>query len=280
VRRVRDRLELDEASGLRATVGDDVLLDAARLDELGVTLLGETLDRARSVIVSSEQAAATVRGIRPAGPPMLILPLGHPPVVAPDRTPQRRDIVAVGWLARNKSPALAIEVLALLPTDVTLTFVGPSAGDTADEVRRLAENVGVHGRVAFTGRLEDDEYEARIAASRVGLQLRSGDRGEMSAAVTDLLAHGIPTVTTLATAGPSTPGLRVVEAAADALVAAIEPLLGDDEWERSSADALARAGRWTFDHVAEALLAWLDDAAGLPPATVRRAGAASVSAAP
>ena len=280
VRRVRDRLERDEAPELQARVGDDALLDAARLDELGVTFLRETLERARSVIVSSEQAAVTVRRIRPVGPPMLILPLGHPPAVAPTHTPPRGDIVAVGWLAPNKSPALAIDVLSLLPPDVTLTFVGPSSGDTADEVRRLAEHVGVHERVAFTGRLDDDEYAARIAGSRIGLQLRSGDRGEMSAAVTDLLAHGIPTVTTLTTAGPSTPGLRVVEAAPAALVSAIEPLLADDEWERSSADALARAGRWTFDHVAEAVLAWLDDAADLPPATVRRVGAASVSAAP
>ena len=49
-----------------------------RFDELGVRLLGETLDRARSVVVSSRQAADIVRRLRPDGPPLLVLPLGHP----------------------------------------------------------------------------------------------------------------------------------------------------------------------------------------------------------
>lgn len=267
---VSARLELDEPSTVRALVDADDLLDAPQLDRLGVTLLGATLDRSRSVIVSSERAAETVRRLRPHGPPILVLPLGHPPVAAPVPIPAHRDLVAVGWLAANKAPDLAIDVLGRLDDDVTLTFVGPSAGGTADEVRRLARVAGVDQRVAFTGRLDDAAYAARLSSARVGLQLRIGDRGEMSAAITDLVAKGIPTVTTLATAGPSSSGLSVVEPDAGAIVDAIRPLLVDDTWLAASADALARAAAWTFDDVAASLLEWLDDVDALEPSTIRR----------
>ena len=272
---VAERLELDETPAIRAAIDDDELLDAPRFDELGVRLLGETLDRARSVIVSSRQAADIVRGLRPNGAPVLVLPLGHPTAVAPADTPSARDVVAVGWLAANKSPELALTVLELVDPDVTLTFVGPSSGDTADQVRRLAAAGGVGDRISFTGRLDDDGYTERIARSRIGLQLRTADRGEMSAAITDLLAHGIPTVTTLATAGPSSAGLQVVAADPDVLAASITALLDDDTWSAASTDALDRAARWTFDDVARALLAWLDEADDLPPGTVRHASAST-----
>jgi glycosyltransferase involved in cell wall biosynthesis len=264
-------LERNESPAVRATIGDDELLDARFLDEIGVRLLGETLDRARSVIVSSHQAAEIVRTLRPHGVAMLVLPLAYPPTVAPVGIPPARDIVAVGWLAANKSPELAIEVLRMLEPDVTLTFVGSSAGDTADHVRGLAEACGVGDRVAFTGRLDDDAYAARIARSRVGLQLRTAERGEMSAAITDLLAHGIPAVTTLATAGPSSPGLRVLRPDSDQLASAISSLFDDDTWSAASADALDRAARWTFDDVAQVVTAWLDVSEELPPGTVRNA---------
>ena len=42
---VVERLELDENAATRAVITDDELLDAPRFDELGVRLLGETLDR-------------------------------------------------------------------------------------------------------------------------------------------------------------------------------------------------------------------------------------------
>jgi len=214
----------------------------------------------------------------------MILPLGHRVRGVPPSTPPRGDVVAVGWLAANKSPELAIDILTQLAPEVSLTFVGPSAGDTADRVRALAVTAGVADRVSFTGRLDDDDYDERIARARIGLQLRSSDRGEMSAAITDLVAHGIPTVTTLATAGPSSPGLTVVEPSVAALVDAVTPLLDDETWTVASADAVRRARSWTFDDVAAALIEWLDDVDDLAPSTIRDhslpGAAASVSAAP
>jgi glycosyltransferase involved in cell wall biosynthesis len=91
----------------------------------------------------------------------------------------------------------------------------------------------------------------------------------MSAAITDLVAHGVPTVTTLTTAGASSPGLQVVRPSPDPLARAIASLLDDDVWSTASADALDRAARWTFGDVAAALLAWLEVADGIPAGTVR-----------
>ena len=250
------------------------ILDAPLLDELGATLLAGTIHRARSVIVSSDRAADTVRRLRPDGPPLLVLPLAFPTVEdGPREPPTQREIVVAGWLASNKAPHVAVEVLARLTAehDAHLTFVGPTVDDAVDEVAATAARLGVADRVTVTGPLDEHDYRRRLLGARVGLQLRLGDRGEMSAAVTDLVAHGVPTVTTLSTAGPSTPGLQVVELDTDALVGTIRPLLADDgAWTVASADARARAQRWTFDGVAHAVLGWLDEVDDLPPGTVRR----------
>ena len=92
----------------------------------------------------------------------------------------------------------------------------------------------------------------------------------MSAAITDLIAHGIPTVTTLVTAGPPSPGLTVTEPTVDALVAAITPLLDDDTWavgvgrRTCSRRDVGRSTTWPL-HCSN----WLDDVDDLDPATIR-----------
>lgn len=263
---------------LVASEGDAVLLDAPRLDELGVTMLDATLARARSVIVSSEAAAATVRRLRPGGPPLLVLPHAFPTVGTPRETPAGADVVAVGWVAANKAPELAVDVLERIgrSCDATVTFVGPTMEADEQRVRELAQARGLGDRLVFAGRLDGDAYTARLRAARVGMQLRLGHRGEMSGAIAGLVAAGTPTVTTLETASPSSPGLRVVDATVDDVVDAMLPLLEDDAaWSAASADAMARASRWTFDDVASALLGWLDDVDDLEPTAIRRCGPAA-----
>lgn len=277
---LRDQLERCRADARRRLppVRDAALLDPVRLAAAGVTLLEETLGRARSVIVSSERALAEVRRVRPDGPPALVLPLAHPPAVAAVGDPPVPEIVALGWLDTNKAPVAAVETLAALVhrhgvDEARLTFVGAVVGDVADEIRAAARRHRVTGRVEMAGRLDDERYRARVAGARAGLQLRAVDRGEMSAAVADLLAHGVPTVTNLATAGTPSAGLRVVGLDPDRLADALAPLLvDDDEWVTAATDALERAGAWTFDDVAAALLGWLADVDDLAPAAVRRVG--------
>ncbi len=84
-----------------------------------MTLLAPTIDGARSVIVSSDSAASTVRAMAADGPPILVLPLAFPPVGDPPSVPPTREIVAVGWLAANKAPMLAFELLSRLGAATT-----------------------------------------------------------------------------------------------------------------------------------------------------------------
>lgn len=274
---VGDVLARTESPARREAVAPGDELDAPRLDELGVTMLGDVLDRARSVIVSSDRAADRVREQRPDGAPLLVMPLAHDPPGRVAETPTAGDIVAAGWLAANKEPELAVAALAALAdTEATLTFVGPAVADTVGVVRAAAERMGVADRVRITDRLDGDAYRSRLGAARVGLQLRRGAGGEMSAAVGDLLALGIPVVTTMATAGPPSAGVRVVDPDAGVIAAALDVLLADDDaWTTASADALSRAARWTFDDVAATLLDWLERVDDLPPGTVERRGPAA-----
>ena len=164
VRRVIDSTETVERAAL---VADSELLDAERLHSLGITMLGAVLDRARSVIVSSPSAADIVRSVRPDGPPLLVLPLAFPEVHRPAGPPDSIDIVSMGWLAENKDPLLALEVIAALAqnSDATITFVGPALDGVVEQVRRVAAEMSIADRVSFTGRLDDDAYAARIARS-------------------------------------------------------------------------------------------------------------------
>ena len=271
---VQSVLQSTESDELIAKITDP--LDATQLDDAGVTMLATTLENARSVIVSSERAAEIVRRVRPDGPPLLVLPLAHPPVHSAPEVPHSAEIVAVGWLAANKAPLFAIDLLARLVdrcagVDVRLTFVGASLGGVAGEVQLAAERAGVGDRVSFTGRLDAEAYHERLCNARAGLQLRAAERREMSAAVADLLSHGVPTVTTMSTAGPSSPGVRVVGLDVAELAAELIPLLTDDvAWLEASTDALERAQGWTFDDVATALLDWLDEVEQLEPTVIHR----------
>jgi glycosyltransferase involved in cell wall biosynthesis len=271
---VQGILHSTESDELVAEITDP--LDAMELDEAGVTMLATTLANARSVVVSSERAAEVVRRVCPDGPPLLVLPLAYPPVHPAAEAPHSAEIVAVGWLAANKVPLLAVDLLAHLvrsgaEVDVRLTFVGASVGDVADEVQLAADRAGVGDRVIFTGRLNDEAYHERLRNARAGLQLRASERGEMSAAVADLVSHGVPTVTTMSAAGPPSPGVRIVRLGVAELAEELIPLLTDDvAWLDASTDALDRAGRWTFDDVARALLEWLDKVDQLEPTAIHR----------
>jgi glycosyltransferase involved in cell wall biosynthesis len=256
-------------------------LDAEALDRGGIDLLAPLVTTARSVIVSSERAALAVGGaaarLGVAPPPTLVVPLAHRPVVARRRPADRTDLVAVGWLGHNKAPHVLLDVLERLP-GTALTFVGPAVTAVRALVDEEALRRGLDARISFTGRLTDEAYFARLAGARVAVQLRDGDRGEMSGAVADLQAAGVPTVTTLATAPDTGPGLQVVALDPDLVVAAVAPLLDDDTaWSTASDDALARAAAWTYDDVARALVAWLSVADELPAGTVQRSGPRSAA---
>ena len=232
------------------------VLDADQLHRHGVTLLADVASRAASIIVSTDAAADTVRqSIRDHGatpPPILVLPLAFPPVtVDGDRTPPPgHDVVSLGWLAPNKAPDMILETFARLdplPTDARLIFAGPVQGDLAEQLRHQAKHVGIEDRLIITGHLDDDSYAQLITSARVGIQWRRDHRGEQSAAVNDLVAAGVPTLTNLPSTGTGT--------TLDHLGAL---LIDDARWRDASRAAVAAAASWGVDQVAQQLLAWLE----------------------
>lgn len=248
----------------------DSLFDPAAYHTAGIRLVGEPVRAARSVIVSSEAAAADVRRADPEAK-VLVLPLAVPAAQRVDGPPTRRSMVVAGWLAPNKRAGAVLDVLAHLPPDVTVEFVGPVQGDARDTLLADAHGRGLGERVLVRGALADAEFDDALRQARVGLQLRDGHQGEMSAAVADLIARGIPVVTTLTTTsiyGAAATVMPADTSAAD-LATVIRPLVEDDAaWQRAASAAITLADAWTFDALAATLTNWLGRVDDLPSGTV------------
>ncbi|MFM8945588.1 MAG: glycosyltransferase [Actinomycetota bacterium] len=254
------------------------LLDADEHHRRGVTVLEPVRRSAASVIVSSRTAADEVLRIDGSAPPILVLPLAFP-AIEPVVDVPARSIVSAGWIDHNKRPGVLVRVAALLGVD--LTFVGGVHGDAGDHIDQLATDLGVRDRVHVTGRLTDTEFDRHLRSHRVAVQLRSDASGQMSAAVNDLVARGIPVITSMRThAIIADGGLDVVDIdelpddrAARVVTESIRPLLDDDEaWRRASAAAREQARTWGFGDVANRLAAWLTDYSSRPPGSVEIAG--------
>jgi glycosyltransferase involved in cell wall biosynthesis len=248
--------------------------DAADLHAAGATLLEPFLVRARSIVVSSviaaERLAATVAPS--VLPPILVLPLAHPPV-APARL---RDVptgrlISLGWIEGGKDPDRLLRLVAEVDA-TTLDLVGGGDPAELDRLRALAARLGVGDRVRVHGRVSDADRDALIAAADLGVQLRRGHPGQMSAAVTELLAAGVPVITTLRTHGTGGDGLVVIDDVPDLddrLAAAVRSVLGDPAgWRGQCQAARERASDWGFGDVAASLATWLHASAELRPGTV------------
>ena len=253
-----------QLAALRADAGWDGMLDVDRYHELGVRLLSDVCARAESLIVSSEVAAGIVRAEPPGfGGDVLVLPIAYPsPTPAVAEAPPGHDTAVIGWLSPRKGLGQAIRVLSELRRTVParLVFVGKALDGSLEALADALDAAGLPANsVEVTGYLSDLELRDRVVRCRAGLRLANRTDGEMSAAVTDLVASGVPTVTNLGSMGASSPGLQVIGDASDAqLVAALAPLLTDDHaYVAGSRDAHDRADRWGFPEVADRLLAWL-----------------------
>lgn len=103
-----------------------------------------------------------------------------------------------GILAQGKMNVEAVEAFGALAGDfpaALLIFVGQDWEN--GEAKAKVEALGLESRVWFLGRQSDADFQALIAVADVGVALRRPPTyGETSAALLDLLAHGVPTVIT------------------------------------------------------------------------------------
>jgi glycosyltransferase involved in cell wall biosynthesis len=267
--------EGDEALHRMDQLGAPALMDPAAYRRLGIRLIAEPVRKARSVIVSSVEAAAAVQGAHPEAK-VLVLPLAFPMAFVERREPPvSARIVAFGWLGLNKQSTRLLDVLQLLGDDVVVDFVGPEQRAAGEAVRTEAARRGLTGRVVFHGRLEGPALDEVLDRARAALQLRAGD-GEMSGAIADLTARGVPVVTTLETTAIYGDGIAAVlpsDTMPPAVGASVRPLIEDDDaWRQASDRALSLARSWTFGALTGALMSWLDASESLDAGCVRIAG--------
>lgn len=223
-----------------------VPIPRADADRLGLTFLGDVLDRAARILVHSEAARAIVLGERPdrAADVRRVIH-GGPAVTDPPGPPRDPKLVATFGYPRD--PDLTLRAFAharARHAGLRLAVTG-DAGPPAERarLRRLTAALGIDGDVTFEGWVDDATWAHRLRAATVALQLRGDDRGESSATIAACLAAGIPVITTAVGAALELPAdavVRVPPAASPATVGDALAALVADPGRRA---ALADAGR-------------------------------------
>ena len=90
----------------------------------------------------------------------------------------------------------ALDLLRSWKVPAELYCVG-NAGPAAKDVRKIAEDFGLDKYVhVMAGYVETERYRDFLVASDVAVQVRNFGLGQPSAALTDCVAAGLPTVTT------------------------------------------------------------------------------------
>lgn len=126
-------------------------------------------------------------------PTRLVPSVAHAPADLPaqDRRTIESDYISVGRLIGWKGFHLGIQAFARsAPADATYTVVGD--GPEMARLRRLAEKLGVAGRVRFLGQLSRSETLQKIAASGMLVHPSFHDSGGF--VVVEALALGVPVV--------------------------------------------------------------------------------------
>jgi len=237
------------------------LLDAEAYHVAGIHFLEPVLRHARSVIVSSDEAAQKIRDIRD-DVPILVLPLAHAMCEPVTQWPSDQLVVSVGWIDASKRPEEVVQSLSRMKA--RLLFVGEASEQIQEQVMAVADKLGMRSRVNFTGRLSDDDYDLTLRSASLAIQLRlHGGRGERSAAVNDLRSRGIPVICDIGREEPFS--VDEIEQQAREL------LYEESVWNIASADSVAIARSWTFADVSQALVSWVDRSHEFEAATIHQA---------
>ena len=152
-------------------------------------------------------------------------------------------VLSVGQLVPAKAFELVIRAVAPVP-EATLVIVGD--GPETAALRRLAERIGVAGRVRFLGAMPQEKLPAVYSAADV-LVLASGREGFPNVLL-EALACGTPVVATAVGGTPEivaspAAGRLVEERSAEALSAALRDLLADPP-PRAAVRAYAERFGW------------------------------------
>jgi UDP-glucose:(heptosyl)LPS alpha-1,3-glucosyltransferase len=167
--------------------------------------------------------------------------------------PERGVLLFIGHSFERKGLADAVAALARSGTDAHLVVVGEGNSGT---YRRKADELGVGGRVHFTGPVDSPE-DYYAAADLLVLPTRSDPWG---IPVIEAMAAGVPVVTTAAAGSASVAeragaAVLVPARSPERLAAAIGELLADPDRRREMGErGQAEAGRFDISSVVDATL--------------------------
>jgi glycosyltransferase involved in cell wall biosynthesis/SAM-dependent methyltransferase len=209
----RGRMEvyLEEVA---ACHGYDATREAAEALERGSTppLLARPTDfplncrlarDAQGIIVHSEWGRARFAGVAPSVPVAHInMPIKPPPARHATLKAQGADDTAAGvvqianfgLITPGKGIEKALRALSSLKADHNFHYTLVGEPNSFFDVRALVREHGLEHNVTITGHVRLDEFERRIAATDIALNLRERTVGETSASLCRIMAAGVPAI--------------------------------------------------------------------------------------
>jgi len=182
----------------RPMVTDSPVVIPETAARFGVLMAGVITDTATEVFVHSEYAANLIDLDTRHRPEVLFdIPCPTPAAGPKPRVLAAPVIATFGMVAPVKCPELLIDALAKLAAtvpDAKLVFAGEVDPPYRDVLEERAEELGIEDSVSFTGHVPDQKFKQLQQEAAIAVQLRSVTNGESSAAVSETLAVGLPTV--------------------------------------------------------------------------------------
>ncbi len=243
------------ALGVEHSVGVDVM-NPEELHRCGITGLEQAIKEARSIIVTSQEGREALTAEYGASlPPITVIPLAHP--TRSQSAVGGNRVVSFGVVDDNKRPEELIQLLAKCD-DLHLDLIGSITSEQRTKLSDYSMQLGVEGRLAIHGRASDSTLDGLLTNVRCAVQFREGHPGQMSAAICELLARGVPVISDMTTHGEGHEGLVVIDSGdLDAAADAVESFRDGNAAQHAGDVARSHAMQWTATHVAEALREWL-----------------------
>jgi glycosyltransferase involved in cell wall biosynthesis len=170
-------------------------------DHLEIIGLSRILNLALGVIVQSETATNLLQQL--GIPKAKIKKVQFPSMFSVqskefevDRSKNFTEIVSAGFITPNKGYEILIDAISIFNREnsqnIVLKLVGEAGADYSKVLFTWAESRRVD--LEITGYLDGPTYLKELSKSQLAVQLRTTDSGEASAAVSDLLSFGVPTI--------------------------------------------------------------------------------------
>jgi glycosyltransferase involved in cell wall biosynthesis len=263
--RLAERIEAQYGQRLPPTAGEQSP-SWERQAALGVYMTREIQEYAELLFVHSRYARDVLeldRGILDRRVPIEVMPFG----MSASQIKARRCIelgdspliISVGVVSEVKGLSSLIAAVSLVARErerTRLVIAGPAERDELERWRTFARETAPQIDVEIPGHLPADRYASLLERADVAVQLRTLSNGEASAAVSDCLTAGLPTIATdlgwVSELPPTAVSLVPLNATDRFLADRLNEIIDSRETRQILSDkASAHARACSFAHVAE-----------------------------